>query len=234
MTLAAILLGIVFPLQGFLLQSTAVYAQIQATPASKPADSTQIQVQSASQPQNPPPSQAPSTSTTASPPAKPIRSLRHKKKVVQPDCNATTKPGTTSSAANTAPSGKSATQSAAGGSSPTSAKGSTPSNCPPTKVVVRQGGTSEPAIQLAGDASGSPLPSTNACHDAAQCLQSAEENLKKISAQQLDSNKQEMVGQVRQFMDQSKAATKAGDLDRARTLAWKAQTLSEELVTPQK
>jgi hypothetical protein len=43
-----------------------------------------------------------------------------------------------------------------------------------------------------------------------------------------------MVKQVRQFIDQSKTATAAGDLESARTLAWKAQLLSDELVNPQK
>ena len=33
-------------------------------------------------------------------------------------------------------------------------------------------------------------------------------------------------------MEQSKAAVGGGDLERARTLAWKAQLLSEELVKP--
>ena len=42
------------------------------------------------------------------------------------------------------------------------------------------------------------------------------------------------MNQVRQFMDQSKAAIDAGDLERARTLAWKAEVLSEELVKPEK
>ena len=65
-------------------------------------------------------------------------------------------------------------------------------------------------------------------------LQSAEENLKKITGQQLSSNQRDMVTQVRQFMDQSKNASASGDLERARTLAWKAQLLSEELVNPQK
>lgn len=219
------------PLQGFLLQSRVVYAQTPA-PGSKPTDTVPAEGQSTSQPQ--PASQAPTTSTTASPTTKPKPPLRHKRRVAQGDCNATTKAGTTAGGASAATSGKPSTESAAAGSAPTSAKASSPSNCPPPKIVVTEGGTADPGIQLAGDASGSPLPSTNACHDAAQCLQAAEENLKKISPQQLDSNKREMVGQVRQFMDQSKAATKAGDLDRARTLAWKAQTLSEELVTPQK
>lgn len=42
------------------------------------------------------------------------------------------------------------------------------------------------------------------------------------------------MNQIRQFMGQSKAAIDSGDLERARTLAWKAQVLSEELVKPEK
>jgi hypothetical protein len=58
--------------------------------------------------------------------------------------------------------------------------------------------------------------------------------LKKIAGTQLTANQQDMVNQIHQFMDQSKSAVTAGDLERARTLAWKAQLLSEELVSPQK
>jgi hypothetical protein len=58
------------------------------------------------------------------------------------------------------------------------------------------------------------------------------QNLKKISSRQLNANQQDEVAQIHQFMDQSKAATAAGDLDRARTLAWKAQMLSEALANP--
>jgi hypothetical protein len=65
-------------------------------------------------------------------------------------------------------------------------------------------------------------------------LGSTEENLKKIAGRQLSSDQQDMVNQIRQFMEQSKAAVEDGDLDRARTLAWKAQVLSEELVKPAK
>jgi hypothetical protein len=65
-------------------------------------------------------------------------------------------------------------------------------------------------------------------------LAATEANLKKIAGQQLSSNQQEMVNQIRQFMEQSKAAVEAGDLERARTLAWKAQLLSDELVKPPK
>jgi len=65
-------------------------------------------------------------------------------------------------------------------------------------------------------------------------LESTKANLKKIAGHPLSPNQQDMVNQTRQFMEQSKTAADAGDLERARTLAWKAQLLSEELVKPEK
>jgi hypothetical protein len=65
-------------------------------------------------------------------------------------------------------------------------------------------------------------------------LESTNANLKKIAGRQLSANQQDMVTQTRQFMAQAKAAVDDGDLERARTLAWKAQLLSEELVKPEK
>jgi iron uptake system EfeUOB component EfeO/EfeM len=103
-------------------------------------------------------------------------------------------------------------------------------NCPPPKVIVRQGGTSEPSIQLAGGAD--PGQTSNQRDTANQMLDATEANLKKLAGKQLTPNQQDMVSQTRQFMQQSKAAVEAGDLERARTLAWKAQVLSEELVKP--
>jgi len=71
--------------------------------------------------------------------------------------------------------------------------------------------------------------------DAAnQMLAATDANLKKIEGTQLSSSQQDMIAQIRQFMDQSKKATAAGDAEQARTLAWKAKTLSEELVGPPK
>jgi hypothetical protein len=93
---------------------------------------------------------------------------------------------------------------------------------------VRQGGTSETSIQLAGGATAPRGDTVN------QMLATSEANLKKINRQQLDSSQQDMVNQIHQFMDQSKAAVTNGDLERARTLAWKAQLLSDELVKPPK
>jgi hypothetical protein len=97
---------------------------------------------------------------------------------------------------------------------------------------VQQGSTTEPSIELAGGASGAQASSER--NTAIQMLETTEANLKKVEATQPDSNQQDMIKQIRQFMDQSKAANSAGDLDQARTLAWKAQLLSEELLKPQK
>ena len=104
-----------------------------------------------------------------------------------------------------------------------------PKNCPPEKIVVRQGGAAEQSIQLAGgDQESQKKKDTN------QMLGSTEENLKKISGIQLSPEQQETVSQIKQFVDQSKDALAAGDLDRGHTLAWKAQLLSEDLINPQK
>jgi primase-polymerase (primpol)-like protein len=127
-----------------------------------------------------------------------------------------------------------------------SAKGSKPNNataaagknsaavspCPPKKVIVRQGSTSERGIEVVGGAEG--RQASDERDTSIQMLETSEANLKKVEGTQLTSDQQDMVKQVREFMDQSKAATSAGDLDQARTLALKAQLLSEELVRTEK
>ncbi len=65
-------------------------------------------------------------------------------------------------------------------------------------------------------------------------LETTDANFKKIAGRQLNSNERDEVSQIRQFMSQSKTAADEGDLERARTLAWKAQLLSEDLVKPEK
>jgi hypothetical protein len=98
--------------------------------------------------------------------------------------------------------------------------------------VVRQGGTSEPSIQLAGGPAGNQ--SIQAKDNVTQMLDSTEGNLKKLSGRQLSATEQDTLAQARQFIEQSKAAVAAGDTERARTLAWKAQTLSADLTNPKK
>jgi len=78
---------------------------------------------------------------------------------------------------------------------------------------------------------------TNADHASQQrstdqLAAATDENLKKIAERQLTANQQEMVNQVKQFMDQSKTAIAAGDLASGHNLAQKAHLLSQELLKP--
>jgi hypothetical protein len=113
---------------------------------------------------------------------------------------------------------------------PNSAENSTSSApCPPPKKVVRNGGSDEPSIQLVG---GTATEQAADQRSTGQLTSATEENLKKITGRQLNPSQQEMVSQIKQFMEQSKTAVAAGDLDRAHNLAVKAHLLSDELVKP--
>jgi hypothetical protein len=79
----------------------------------------------------------------------------------------------------------------------------------------------------------SPDPSPQASQQSdhtRQLLESSEANLKKISARPLNESQQETVKQINSYMEQSKAATHEGDVQRAYNLAVKANLLSAELV----
>ena len=203
----------------------------QSDSANKPAETAPAQDQGAAPPApNPSTPSQPPTTATPSPtapektssdqtPPKTGKQRRHKRRVVSPNCVSTPATG-----------GQAATGSAPSNSAPPPlAAGSAATNCPPSKVIVQQGGTSDSSIQLAGGAGGTKSPQRDTAN---QMLAATEANLKKISAQQLNANQQDMVTQIHQFMQQSKAAVADGDLERARTLAWKAQLLSDELVKP--
>jgi hypothetical protein len=69
-------------------------------------------------------------------------------------------------------------------------------------------------------------------HPADQLVGTTEENLKKIEGRELSASQQEMLTQIHQFLEQSKAATAAGDIDRGHNLAMKAHLLSDELTKP--
>jgi hypothetical protein len=194
----------------------------QSAPSGTPADSPPQSQDSSTAPQKAEKSSAPSSqpapaSTPAqSSPAPPTTHKgrwRRKKRAATTDC-------TNSTGARKGPESAGATDSpkASGGSST-------------AKTVVRDGGTSEPTVQLKGD--GSSGRGSHQGDTAEQLLASTEDKLKKTEGQQLSSNQQEMVTQIRQFMDQSKAAAAAGDLNRARNLALKANLLSDELAKPQ-
>ncbi len=102
--------------------------------------------------------------------------------------------------------------------------------CPPPKVVVRDGGTAEPTVKLKGG--GSPEQASQQRFTTDQLAQATDANLKKITELSLTPSQQEIVGQIKQFMEKSKAAVAAGDLERGHNLAMKAHLLSDELLKP--
>lgn len=107
-----------------------------------------------------------------------------------------------------------------------------PQDCPPPRIIVRRGGSKEPNIQLAG---GPTAEQSAQQRDAInQLLGVSDQNLKRAADMQLSAAQQDTVSQTRQFMEQSRAAMASGDFERARTLAWKAQLLSEDLAKTEK
>lgn len=114
------------------------------------------------------------------------------------------------------------------GTAPAATTANAPGNCPPKKVIVHNGGTTDPTVQLAGGSS-----ADKASRDSAnQMLTVTQQNLKKLEGRNLSASERDVVTQIRGFMEQSKKDAASGDTARARTLAWKAQLLSEDLLKP--
>jgi len=202
--------------------------QAQQSAPTEPSPNPQLQKEKpAAQPS------AKAKSTTSEPgksanrPSNAVSKSRRKKKHLQ-DCSVTPDPAASTATGSPESTGAAVNPQA----SNTPSEGSSAAKkCPPPKIVVHQGGTSEPAIQLAG---GAPSQTPQARATAEPMLDATESNLKKLEGRQLSSSEQEMVTQIQQYVEQSKTAVAAGDVERARTLAWKAQTLSEDLVKPEK
>ena len=98
----------------------------------------------------------------------------------------------------------------------------------PRKTVVRNGSTADPVVQLAPSVTDQQASQQR--QSTAQLLAATDANLTKISARQLTSSQHDMVNQIRNYMQQAKTAETAGDLQRARNLAFKAQLLSDEVL----
>jgi hypothetical protein len=106
--------------------------------------------------------------------------------------------------------------------------GTTTARNNPPRVVVKPG-AAEPS-STPGQISPNPAGS-DVSHDQStteQLLQSAESNLNNIK-RQLSQDEQAIVTQIRDYVNQSRQATKESDLTRAHTLALKAHLLSDEL-----
>jgi len=103
-----------------------------------------------------------------------------------------------------------------------------PTGSGPTKTVVRNGGTSNPTVDLSPGLS--PQQASNQTESTKQLLATSDANLKKITGRQLSPSQQDTVKQIKSYMDQAKAAENGGDVQRAHNLAVKASLLSADLV----
>jgi hypothetical protein len=219
MTLAAILAVYILSL-GWLSPSGLGFAAPAQQPQNQPAQNSQSKQPSAS------PSGAQNSTSPAQLPPKP---RKHRKKTI-PDCANSSGPvnPVDSSGDSKKPADVDLPNSGSGNSATTSSTTRKP--CPPPKKVVRNGGTDEPTIKLTGETTAAQASQERATTD--QLNASTEENLKKIADRQLAPSQQEIVTQIQQFVDQSKQAVAAGDLERAHNLALKARLLSDELLKP--
>jgi hypothetical protein len=107
-------------------------------------------------------------------------------------------------------------------------KPAVPTGSEPAKTVVPNGSTTDPNAQIAPS-----LTEAQASHqrqNTTQLLASTDANLKKLSDRQLTTSQQDTVKQIQAYMEQAKVADAAGELQRARNLAFKAHLLSDELV----
>ena len=104
----------------------------------------------------------------------------------------------------------------------------TPAGATPTKTVVRNGSTRDPALDL------SPGLSEKQASDqqeiTRQLIAKSVADLKRISQRQLSADQQDTVQQIKSYLEQANKARQDLDWQRARNLAMKANLLSTELV----
>ncbi len=132
------------------------------------------------------------------------------------------------SASGTSASGTSASGASASGTVKRRKRAALAQDGSPRKIVVREGGASEPAAQIAADLT--PAEAARQRQDAERLLGSADDQLKRLAERTLDARQQETVGQIRNYVGGARAALQEGDLRRANTLAQKAHLLADDLV----
>ncbi len=98
----------------------------------------------------------------------------------------------------------------------------------PRKIVVREGGASEPTAQIIPGMT--PAEAARQRQNTEQWLGSADRELKQLEGRKLDVQGQETVGQIRNYIAGARSALEEGDVRRASTLAEKAHLLADDLV----
>jgi len=103
-----------------------------------------------------------------------------------------------------------------------------PPTTSPEKTVVRNGSTSEPEVQFSPRLT--EKQQVDQKEKISNLLSVTDANLQKVAGRPLKVSEEEMMKQIRAYMEQAKQAGETGDLQRAQNLASKANLLSVELV----
>jgi len=98
----------------------------------------------------------------------------------------------------------------------------------PRKIVVREGGASEPEAQIVTGMS--PEEASKERLEAQKFLDAADEDLKRVIGRILDAQQQEAVSQIHNYVAHARSALQEGDISRGHTLALKASLLADDLV----
>jgi hypothetical protein len=101
-------------------------------------------------------------------------------------------------------------------------------NSGPRKIVVREGGASEPAAQIVPGIP--PAEAIRQRQNAERSLDATGKQLTQLAGRALDAQQQETVGQIRNYMEGARTALKEGDVQRASTLAEKGRLLAQDLM----
>lgn len=94
--------------------------------------------------------------------------------------------------------------------------------------MIHRGGVSEPSSQLVPGMSAEE--SDRAKQATQDLLSAADSDLKQLASRNLSPSQQETVSQIQLYMKVAHSALQEGDIQRAHTLARKAQLLSDDLV----
>lgn len=94
--------------------------------------------------------------------------------------------------------------------------------------VVRHGSTGQPTSQLTPGMT--PEQALHHRRATEQLLNSTEGNVQQLAKRNLNHDQQDTVSQIRNYVAGSRSALQDGDLPRARTLAFKAHLLAEDLL----
>jgi hypothetical protein len=137
-----------------------------------------------------------------------------------------TKPCSQTQAKSSSQSGCKAVSSKPKGKKPTAHKVTKAADSSPSETVIRNGGTGEPSMAISSDEGqrqAARVRETN------RLLAEADMNLKDVAVRGLSATQEVTVKQIRSYMDQAKAAENSGDVERAYTLANKANMLAADL-----